>query len=89
MVESLSPNEFVFSARLEVTYLAETYALAFGDVDDFDTLAGYILHHTGGLPHQGEVLAIGPFKITIAQVSHGRIDLVNLAVVDAEQGFAK
>lgn len=87
--ERLSSNEFVFSARLEVAYLAETYALAFGDVEDFDTLAGYILHHTGGLPHQGEVLAIGPFKITIAQVSHGRIDLVNLAVVDAEQGFAK
>jgi hypothetical protein len=33
-------------------------------------------------------LELGAFKITIAQVQHGRIDLVNLAVVDPEQGFA-
>jgi CBS domain containing-hemolysin-like protein len=86
--ERLSPNEFVFSARLEVAYLAEAYGLAFGDADQIDTLAGYILHHTGGLPVQGQVLELGAFKITIAQVQHGRIDLVNLAVVDPEQGFA-
>lgn len=87
--ERLSPNEFVFSARLEVAHLAETYGLAFDDADEVDTLAGYILHHTGGLPEQGQVLEIGPFKLTVAQVHRGRIDLVNLAVVDPEQGFAK
>jgi putative hemolysin len=86
--ERLSPNEFVFSARLEVAYLAEAYGLAFGDADQIDTLAGYILHHTGGLPVQGQVLELGAFKITIAQVQHGRIDLVNLVVLDPEQGFA-
>jgi CBS domain containing-hemolysin-like protein len=87
--ERLSPNEFVFSARLEVAYLAETYGLAFDDAEEVDTLAGYILHHTGGLPEQGQVLEIGPLKLTVAQVHRGRIDLVNLAVVDPEQGFAK
>ncbi|MBL8002170.1 MAG: HlyC/CorC family transporter [Flavobacteriales bacterium] len=87
--ERLGPNEFVFSARLEVAHLAEAYGLAFEDAEEVDTLAGYILHHTAGLPQQGQVLEIGPFKITIAQVNHGRIDLVNLAVVDPEQGFAK
>jgi putative hemolysin len=87
--ERLGPNEFVLSARLEVAHLAEAYGLAFLDAEEVDTLAGYILHHTAGLPAQGQVLEIGPFRITIAQVNRGRIDLVNLVVTDPGQGFSK
>lgn len=87
--ERLGPSEFVLSARLEVAHLAEAYGLVFQDAEEVDTLAGYILHHTAGLPAQGQVLEIGPFRITIAQVNRGRIDLVNLVVTDPGQGFAK
>lgn len=87
--ERLGPNEFVLSARLEVAHLAEAYGLVFLDAEEVDTLAGYILHHTAGLPAQGQVLEIGPFRITIAQVNRGRIDLVNLVVTDPGQGLSK
>lgn len=86
--ERLGPNEFVLSARLEVAYLAEHFGLNLPEGDTYDTLAGYILHHTGDVPEQGAVLEEGPFRITVAQVNHGRIDLVNLVVTDPDQGFA-
>lgn len=85
--EQLGPNEFLFSARVEVEHLAVTYKLALPQGDEYDTLAGYILHSTGVLPEQGQVIDLPPFRMTIAQVVHSRIDLVRLEVLDPETGF--
>ena len=85
--ERLGPNEFLLSARAEVEHLVEKYRLAIPQRDDYDTLAGYILHSTGDLPEQGQVIDLPPFRMTIAQVVHSRIDLVRLEVLDPETGF--
>ena len=55
--------------------------------EEYDTLAGYIMHSTGEMPDQGQVIDLGPFRFTVAQVEHGRIDLVRLDVLDPESGF--
>lgn len=86
--ERISETSFVLSARLEVAYLADRFGLNFPENDAFDTLAGWILHHTGDVPAQGAVVEEGPFKVTVAQVNHGRIDLVKLDVTDPEAGFS-
>ncbi len=86
--ERISPTEFVFSARLEVEYLVEEYRFNLPVSEEYDTLAGYIMHRTGTVPETGEVVDDGPFRFTVTNVSHGRIDLVNLLVTDVETGFA-
>ncbi len=86
--ERIGPNEFVLSGRVEVSYLAEQYGLNFPEHEEYETLAGWIMHHTGHFPDQGSVIDIGPFKLTVAQADHGRIDLVNLRVKDPEIGFS-
>ena len=85
--EKLGPAEFVFSARLEIHHLRDMYRLAIPESEEYDTLAGYIMHTTGEMPDQGEVIDLGPFRFTVAQVEHGRIDLVRLEVLDQEVGF--
>ncbi|MEZ4737816.1 MAG: transporter associated domain-containing protein [Flavobacteriales bacterium] len=85
--ERLGPHEFLLSARTEVAHLIEAHKLAIPESEEYDTLAGYILHTTSDIPDQGEVLELGPFKITIAQVLHGRVDLVRLEVIDTEAGY--
>ncbi len=85
--ERLGPNEFLLSARCEVHHLVETYRLAIPLSDEYDTLAGFIMHSTGDVPEQGDVLEIPPYKITVVQVAHSRIDLVRLEVIDPEKGF--
>ncbi len=87
--ERLGPNEFLFSARIEVEHLIETHALALPQSAEYDTLAGYILHSTGEVPEQGQVIELAPFRFTIAQVVHGRVDLVHVEVLDPEAGFQK
>ena len=85
--ERLGPHEFLLSARTEVAHLIEAHKLAIPESEEYDTLAGYILHTTSDIPDQGEVLELGPFRITIAQVLHGRVDLVRLEVIDCEAGY--
>jgi len=85
--ERLGPNEFLLSGRSEVARLIEVHKLAIPESEEYDTLAGYILHSTGEIPDQGQVVELPPFRITIAQVVHGRVDLVRLEVMDPEVGF--
>ena len=85
--ERISPTEFVFSARVEVEHLVEEYGLNMEESEEYDTLAGYIMHRTGTVPEPGEIVDDGPFRFTVTNVSHGRIDLVNVLVKDVEAGF--
>lgn len=80
-------NEFVLSGHMPVEHLVEKHRLALPMSDLYDTLAGYILHSTGGTPAQGAVIELPPFRLTIAHVVHGRIDVVRLEVLDPEEGF--
>ncbi len=85
--EKLDENTFVFSARTEVSHLRERFLLDLPESEDYDTLAGFVLHSTGHLPEQGQVLELPPFRLTIAQVQNSRIDLVRLEVTEPERGF--
>jgi CBS domain containing-hemolysin-like protein len=76
--EKLADGAFLLSGRLEVERIRERFALDLPLSEEYGTLAGFILHHTGDLPEQGQVIEIPPFRFTIAQVAHGRIDLVRL-----------
>lgn len=79
--------EFVFSGRVEVEHLVEEYRLNLEQSEEYDTLAGYIMHRTAKVPELGEVVDDGPFQLTVTNVSHGRVDLVTLLVKDVERGF--
>ena len=85
--ERLSEHEYVFSARLEVEHLIEQYGLNIPRSENYDTLAGWILHLTGVVPEQGTVIEEGPFKVTVAQMHHGRIDLLRLEVMEPGEGY--
>ncbi|MEO7081885.1 MAG: hemolysin family protein [Flavobacteriales bacterium] len=85
--ERISPTEFLFSARVEVEHLVEEYGLNMEESEEYDTLAGYIMHRTGTVPEPGEIVDDGPFRFTVTNVSHGRVDLVNVLVKDVEDGF--
>lgn len=87
--ERLGEHEFLLSARSEVDHLRDTHALAIPESEEYDTLAGFILHSTGDLPDQGQIIELPPFRITVAQVEHSRIDLVRLEVLDPERGYLR
>ncbi|HRO98295.1 MAG TPA: hemolysin family protein [Flavobacteriales bacterium] len=85
--EQLEEGQYLFSARLEIAYLRDKHGLALPEGDEYDTLAGYLLHTTGELPEQGQVIEQPPFRFTVAQVAHSRIDLVRVEVMDPSAAY--
>lgn len=79
--ERVGEDEFLFSARLEIGYLRANHHLNLPESEEYDTLAGFILYRTGDLPEEGQVVELDPFRLTVAQVVHGRIDLIRLKVL--------
>lgn len=73
-------NTFVFSARLEIDYLNDTYKLDLPVSDDYETLAGMILHYCESIPEQGQVLKIGQYRVKILKASHMKLDEVELKI---------
>ena len=76
----VNDNTFVFSARLEIDYLNDTYKLDLPVSDDYETLAGMILHYCESIPEQGQVLKIGQYRVKILKASHMKLDEVELKI---------
>ena len=76
----IDDNTFVFSARLEIDYLNDTYKLDLPVSDDYETLAGMILHYCESIPEQGEELTLGKYRVKILKASHMKLDEVELKV---------
>ncbi|MBR1513815.1 MAG: HlyC/CorC family transporter [Bacteroidales bacterium] len=78
----VNDNTFVFSARLEIDYLNDTYKLDLPVSDDYETLAGLILHYCESIPEQGQVIIIGRYRVKILKASHMKLDEVELQTID-------
>ena len=78
--KKIDDTTYIFSARLEIDYLNETYHLDLPVSDDYETLAGMILHYCEIIPEQGEVLKIGRYSIRILKASDMKLDEVELRI---------
>jgi CBS domain containing-hemolysin-like protein len=78
MEEKISDNEFLFSARIEIDYLIDTYGLKLEESDEYETLAGLIIHQLETIPEKGRVLEFNGYTITIEEVSERKIEKVRI-----------
>ena len=74
----LGSGVYVLSARLEVDYLNDKYKLDLIENDQYETLGGYIVHHTENIPSKGEVVKIGDYDFEIQKVTASKIELVKI-----------
>ncbi|WP_081211840.1 hemolysin family protein [Salegentibacter sediminis] len=82
--ERLDENHYLFSARLEVDYLNETYKINIPEGENYETLGGFIVNHTEEIPQQGELVSIEDFEFEIKEVSNTKIELVELKIKPAD-----
>ena len=78
--EKISESEFLFSARVEIDYLNETYDFQFETSDNYDTLGGLIIHDLESIPEVGFTLNIKNYSLIIEEVSDRRIEKVRIIV---------
>jgi len=76
--QKISETEFLLSARHEIKYLNEKYALKLPESDEYETLAGLIIHLYESIPSINERILTPIHEFTIKKVSGNRIDLVRL-----------
>lgn len=74
----INENEYIFSGRLEIDYLVDKYNFNFDDSEDYDTLAGMIIHHYQSIPRLNTNVRIPPYEFRVLKVGQTRIELVKM-----------
>ena len=82
--EKINNREFLFSARLEIDYINETYDLDIPKKDAYETLGGFIVNHTENIPKINEIITIGNYQLTIKKVTATKIEEIYLKIIDLE-----
>ncbi|HNP24702.1 MAG TPA: hemolysin family protein [Panacibacter sp.] len=78
--KQLADNEFIFSGRLELDYIAEKYNLEFPEHGS-ETLSGYIITEHETIPRPKERIILNKYEFDIINVSDTRIEMVKLKVL--------
>jgi CBS domain containing-hemolysin-like protein len=76
--KTISQDEYIFSGRLKIDYLNEKYEIDLPKTDDYETLAGFIIHFHESIPIINEEITIDNFHFTILEASDAKIDMVKL-----------
>lgn len=78
--EEIEEGKYLFSTRLDVEYLNETYKLMIPEEDSYGTLGGFIVNHTKEIPQKGDKIVIDKFHFSIVEASNKKIELVKLTI---------
>lgn len=82
--EDLGDNTYIFSARMEIDYINETYKFNLPNGENYETLGGLIVHHTEEIPEKGGKVEISGYTMEILEVSNTKIELVQLSFPSEE-----
>ena len=80
--EKINNHTYIFSARIEVDYINETYKFQLPESENYETLGGFIVNHTEEIPVKNEEIKIDQFHFTIKEVSNTKIELVELKILE-------
>ncbi len=75
--EQLSENEFIFSGRLEISYLNEKYGLHFPE-GEYHTLSGYLVMTQESIPEQNEEIEMDGYKFVLELVSDKKVETIRV-----------
>jgi CBS domain containing-hemolysin-like protein len=79
LIEKKTANgEYLLSGRLEIDYLNDTYGFKLPTSDEYETLAGLILHYHQSFPRVNESIRIPGFVFRITSGNRKKIGVVGL-----------
>ena len=80
--KDLGDGVYVFSARLDVEYVNQTYKLTIPESDSYGTLGGFIVDSTKEIPQKGDAIVIGIYHFIIEEATNKKIELVKMTIKD-------
>jgi magnesium and cobalt transporter len=80
--QEIEAGIFLFSARLDVEYINQTYKLNIPESDSYGTLGGFIVDYTKEIPQKGNKINTGNYNFVIEEASNNKIELVKMSIID-------
>ena len=81
VAKEVAPDEYLLSARLEISKANEILGLDLPESDEYLTVSGLILNEYQSFPKLNEVVKFGHWEFKIVQKTTTKIELVRLKVV--------
>ncbi|MDE6018988.1 MAG: hemolysin family protein [Muribaculaceae bacterium] len=78
LFRKLPDGGYEISGRAEIAAVNEAFGLDLKESEDYNTIAGYILHFTEALPVEGDSFDIGGLSFTVTGMSTTRIEQVKV-----------
>jgi CBS domain containing-hemolysin-like protein len=82
--ETVEEGVYLFSGRLEVDYLNQTYKLNLPEEEQYETLGGLVMDHTEAIPELGHQIEVEGYRLTVEKVSSNRIEQIRLEIKPSE-----
>lgn len=80
--KTLSENEYVFSARIEMKNLNREFSLNLPESEEYETLGGFITFVNENIPKKGDVVLFDRYQFTILKTKHNRLDLISVVMLN-------
>lgn len=80
----LPDGSYEFSGRIEIATLNDTFRLDIPESDEYQTLMGYILHSTGAIPEQGDIIVLDNMCFEILKKSATRLELIRVTEANSK-----
>ncbi len=80
--DQISEYEYLFSGRLEISYLNEKYENLDFPEGDYHTLSGYIVMTNETIPQKGEVITLDDYQFNLEVVSDTKIELIRVTKIN-------
>ena len=80
LVERINDFEFSVLARLDVIAINKDFNLNLPESDEYETIAGLVLHYLENIPAENDVINLDEYKITIKEVDDRSVIKVHLLV---------
>jgi len=74
-------HEYLFSGRLEISYLNEKYENLDFPEGDYHTLSGYIVMTNETIPQKGEIITLDDYQFNLEVVSDTKIELIRVTKI--------
>lgn len=76
--KQLNENEFLFSARLEIDYLNETYNLNLPESESYETLGGMLVTYLENIPQLKEEVQVDDYLLITEKTSETRVEEIRI-----------
>jgi len=80
--EQLSENTYKLLAKIDVEMVNKKYNLELPESDEYETIAGLLLHHFEEIPRINDVIELEDYQFTIIKVNKTTIQEVQLELIN-------